>query len=95
MSGDRNPIHLYPLTAKLFGFKRQIAHGMWSKARALGQLQHELPEEAFTVAVQFKVPMFIPATVKFAREEKDGGLDFRVVAKDGVKPHLTGQLRPA
>jgi len=95
VSGDRNPIHLYPLTAKLFGFKRQIAHGMWSKARALGQLQHELPEEAFTVAVQFKVPMFIPATVKFTRTEKEGGIDFRVLAKDGVKPHLTGQLRPA
>ena len=28
VSGDRNPIHLYPLSAKLFGFKRQIAHGM-------------------------------------------------------------------
>ncbi|QJX03408.1 hypothetical protein HML84_20650 [Alcanivorax sp. IO_7] len=60
VSGDRNPIHLYPLTARLFGFKRQIAHGMWSKARALGQLQQQLPEEVFRVDVQFKLPMFIP-----------------------------------
>ena len=35
VSGDRNPIHLYALTAKAFGFPRQIAHGMWSKARCL------------------------------------------------------------
>lgn len=94
VSGDRNPIHLYPLTARLFGFKRQIAHGMWSKARALGQLQRQLPEEAFRVDVQFKLPMFIPATVKFEQQDVDGGLDFRVLARDGVKPHLTGQLRP-
>ncbi|MDN5874434.1 MAG: hypothetical protein L0H29_08655, partial [Sinobacteraceae bacterium] len=33
VSGDYNPIHLYPLTARLFGFKRAIAHGMWSAAR--------------------------------------------------------------
>ena len=28
ISKDYNPIHLYPWTAKLFGFRRQIAHGM-------------------------------------------------------------------
>ncbi|MFJ4974537.1 MaoC/PaaZ C-terminal domain-containing protein [Streptomyces coeruleorubidus] len=27
VSGDRNPIHLSPLTAKVFGFPRAIAHG--------------------------------------------------------------------
>ena len=95
VSGDRNPIHLYPLTAKLFGFKRQIAHGMWSKARCLAELQNQLPEEAFTVDVQFKLPMFIPATVKFENKPADGGSDFRLLAKDGIKPHLAGQIRPA
>ena len=39
VSGDHNPIHLYPLTAKAFGFPRQIAHGMWSKARCVGRLR--------------------------------------------------------
>jgi acyl dehydratase len=38
VSGDRNPIHLYPWTARLFGFKRQIVHGMWSAARCLAAL---------------------------------------------------------
>ena len=33
ISGDMNPIHLYPLTARLLGFQRHIAHGMWSLAR--------------------------------------------------------------
>ncbi len=32
VSGDVNPIHLNPLAARLFGFRRAIAHGMWLKA---------------------------------------------------------------
>ena len=43
-SGDHNPIHLYPLTAKALGFPRQIAHGMWSKARCIAALENRLPE---------------------------------------------------
>lgn len=93
VSGDRNPIHLYPLTAKLFGFKRQIVHGMWSKARCLAEVNDQLPENGFSVDVQFKLPIFIPATVKFAQEKQGSGLDFRLLAADGVKPHLSGEIR--
>lgn len=96
VSGDRNPIHLYPLSAKLFGFKRQIAHGMWSKARCLAELdgQGQLPDAPFKVEVQFKLPMFIAATVKFHQAAADNGIDFQLLAKDGIKPHLAGQMRP-
>jgi hypothetical protein len=93
VSGDRNPIHLYPLTAKLLGFKRQIAHGMWSKARCLAELEPSLPNGPFSVDVQFKLPMFIPAKVKFEKQAVDGGTDFRLLANDGIKPHLHGQIR--
>lgn len=93
VSGDRNPIHLYPLTAKLLGFKRQIAHGMWSKARCLAELEPSLPNGPFSVDVQFKLPMFIPAKVKFEKKAADGGIDFRLLANDGIKPHLHGQVR--
>ena len=44
VSGDVNPIHLSGLTAKAFGFKRAIAHGMWVKARVLGALAGRLPD---------------------------------------------------
>src|SRR4051812_10040375 len=43
VSGDRNPIHLHDLSARLFGMPRAIAHGMWLKARVLAALQPELP----------------------------------------------------
>lgn len=54
VSGDRNPIHLHPLTARPFGFRRAIAHGMWTKARCLAALDRAEPlPDAFTVAVTF------------------------------------------
>lgn len=91
-SGDRNPIHLYPLTAKLFGFPRAIAHGMWVKARCLAALQGRLPD-AYTVTVQFAKPLPLPSTVDFgARAEKDGW-HFSVASKG--RPHLTGRVEPS
>lgn len=93
VSGDRNPIHLFAVTAKLFGFKRQIAHGMWSKARCLAALEANFPKQPFSVDVQFKLPLFTPGTVKFAQHQTDQGIDFKLLAKDGIKPHLTGHIR--
>ena len=95
VSGDRNPIHLYPLTAKLFGFKRQIAHGMWSKARCLAEMESDLPRDPFTVDVHFKLPLFIPAKVKFHREQQGETTVFRLLGEDGIKPHLYGEISPA
>jgi acyl dehydratase len=89
VSGDRNPIHLHNLSAKAFGMPRAIAHGMWLKARALAQLEAELPE-AFAVEVRFKLPVLLPATVGFSSAPVDGGREFAVHdAKKGL-PHLEG-----
>ncbi len=91
VSGDRNPIHIHPVTAKLFGMKAPIAHGMWTKARCLAALEAELPE-TYSVDVRFKLPIFLPAKVAFDASESNGGWEFSVTgAKDG-KPHLTGEV---
>ena len=87
VSGDRNPIHLHALSAKAFGLKAPIAHGMWVKARCLAALEDVLPG-AYTVDVRFRAPLFIPARVVFAGGE--GG--FAVRSRAG-KPHLEGLLR--
>ena len=65
VSGDHNPIHLHALTARAFGFRRPIAHGMWSKARCLGALEGRLPD-AVRVDVAFKRPILLPGRVAFA-----------------------------
>lgn len=60
-SGDYNPHHLWPVTAKLFGFKRPIAHGMWTLARALAVVDRERPLGLpTTVTCRFKRPLFLP-----------------------------------
>lgn len=91
VSGDRNPIHLYPVTAKALGFPRQIAHGMWSLARCVAALENRLPDSV-TVEVAFKKPILLPATVAFGHEARpDGGQVFALTSpKDGA-PHLVGR----
>jgi acyl dehydratase len=92
VSGDRNPIHLHNLSAKLFGMPRAIAHGMWLKAHALAALEAELPE-SFAVDVRFKLPVLLPATVGFSTEKTADGRAFALHdAKKGL-PHLEGAVR--
>jgi acyl dehydratase len=94
VSGDVNPIHLSGLTAKAFGFKRAIAHGMWVKARALAALSGRLPD-AVGIDVAFRKPLFLPSTVTLATGEAGGGWDFAVRnAASGVE-HVIGTVRPA
>lgn len=93
ISGDRNPIHLYPLTAKAFGFPRQIAHGMWTKARSLAALQDRLPD-AYTVDVEFKKPVLLPGTVVFGTAEDGKATTFGVRDARKAIPHLVGRITP-
>ncbi|MCW2849070.1 MAG: MaoC domain protein dehydratase [Marmoricola sp.] len=92
VSGDHNPIHLYPLTAKAFGFPRQIAHGMWSKARCVAAMANRLPAAA-TVEVEFKKPIFLPSKVAFGSRVVDEGLDFSLTKPGDGAPHLLGRAR--
>ncbi|WP_433211698.1 MaoC family dehydratase [Dactylosporangium sp. CS-047395] len=91
VSGDRNPIHTSRLMARAFGFKRTIAHGMWTKARCLAQLEGRLPE-TFSVSVAFKLPMLLPATVEFSGAFSGGSDEFAVHDRRTGKPHLAGAI---
>jgi acyl dehydratase len=93
VSGDRNPIHMHSLTAKPLGFPGAIAHGMWTKARALAQLGSRLPD-SFEAEVRFRKPILLPARVEFASQEEGGDILFAVRnAKKGT-PHLDGRVQP-
>jgi acyl dehydratase len=94
VSGDRNPIHLHPLTARLFGFRSAIAHGMWLKARALAALEGRLPD-AYTVDVAFKTAVFLPSTVAIAAAPTEPGWALDVRNARTGKPHLSGTVQRA
>ncbi len=91
VSGDRNPIHLYALTAKMFGFPRAIAHGMWTKARCLAAFEGRLPD-AYTVDVAFKLPVLLPAKVGFAAHDTSTGWTFELFGARNGKPHVAGTI---
>ncbi|HWN72997.1 MAG TPA: MaoC/PaaZ C-terminal domain-containing protein [Solirubrobacterales bacterium] len=93
VSGDRNPIHMHSLTAKPLGFPGAIAHGMWTKARVLAQLESKLPE-SFEAEVRFRKPILLPARVEFASQDQGEEILFAVRdAKKGT-PHLDGRVQP-
>ncbi len=93
VSGDVNPIHLSGLTAKAFGFKRAIAHGMWVKARVLGALSGRLPD-ALSLDVSFRKPLFLPSTVTLSTAQADGGWDVAVRNATSGTEHVIGTIRP-
>ena len=92
VSGDRNPIHMAALSAKLFGFKRAIAHGMWTNARALSFLLPTTPVEQARLAVEFKTPLYLPGRAALWSARNGTTALFEVRDAKGQKPHLRGQL---
>jgi acyl dehydratase len=98
VSGDLNPIHVHALSARLFGFRSAIAHGMWTKARCLAALGPRLggPGGGYTVRVAFRKPIFLPATVEFAEAGEDAGpIAFGVRDATRGTPHLDGVVTPS
>ncbi|MGW7352211.1 MaoC/PaaZ C-terminal domain-containing protein [Streptomyces sp. NPDC054784] len=100
-SGDRNPIHLHPLTARPFGFRRAIAHGMWLAARCLAATEAEAQAEPgagtgagftgagrLTLSAEFRSPVLLPATVHYG--ERNGTFELRAAPEGRL--HLTGRV---
>jgi acyl dehydratase len=92
IGGDHNPIHTNPVGAKLFGFPTVIAHGMFSAAAVLANLEAALPD-AVTYAVRFGKPVLLPASAGlYVQQVQDGwDISLRNIAKG--YPYLTGTLR--
>ena len=94
VSGDRNPIHLYGLTAKAFGYPRQIAHGMWSAARCVAALENRLPHRV-TVDIAFRRPVLLPGAVAFGCRRTDTGYAFSLRSPASGAAHLHGRSTSA
>ncbi|MFE7837979.1 MaoC family dehydratase [Streptomyces sp. NPDC057474] len=95
VSGDRNPIHLHPLGARLFGFPRTIAHGMWTVARCLAE--HGAPP-ATLVRAEFRAPVPLPGAVTYAADGQAwGGFELRsgdTPGPGGARVHVRGHVYP-
>ncbi len=94
VSGDLNPIHIHPLTARAFGFPRAIAHGMWSKAHCIALLEQQegWNPNGVTITCQFKKPFFLPGTARLNWQPAKSGWDYQLLNAKGDAPHLSGRV---
>jgi MaoC like domain len=90
VSGDYNLIHISDLTARLFGFNRAIAHGLWSLARTAAELRPRLTTDGVVLSAAFKLPILLPAWVTLQSWDKPSGLAFNLKDAQGDKPHIAG-----
>lgn len=91
-SGDYNPIHLYTAAAKLLGFRRHIAHGMWSKSRCIAHLWNDDWNQPLHINAAFKLPIYLPATVTMMHEQEGRNIVFELRGPTGRRPHLVGNI---
>jgi acyl dehydratase len=94
VSGDYNPIHLSGATARLFGFRRAIAHGMWTLARAAAELQPQVAGGAAVLEVTFRLPVLLPGRVIFRSWSRPPGVGFALLDAAGERPHAVGTFGP-
>lgn len=92
VGGDHNPIHTNSIAAKLFGFPTVIAHGMFSAAAVLANIEGQLPD-AVRYSVRFAKPVVLPARAGLYVQRDADGWDLTLRHLTKGYPHLTGTVR--
>ncbi|MCQ8896507.1 MaoC/PaaZ C-terminal domain-containing protein [Limnobacter humi] len=92
VSNDYNPIHLYAQTAKMFGFKQAIAHGMWSAAKTLSILEASLGAPAKQYSLSFKQPVFLPSKASLKSVTSNGVVRYELLAERDSKVLMVGTI---
>jgi acyl dehydratase len=68
ISSDFNPIHLSSLLARAFGFRRAIAHGMYSIGRAAVTIEHHTGRPLIEITAHFRRPIPVATQANFGFE---------------------------
>ncbi len=92
VGGDHNPIHTSSIGARLFGFPATIAHGMFSAAAVLANIEGQLPD-AVRYSVKFGKPVILPASAGLYIDRVPDGWDLSLRNMSKGYPHLTGAIR--
>ncbi len=94
VSGDYNPIHLWPWTARPFGFRAPILHGYATAARTahalIAQRLRGDPAALRRMRIAFRAPLPLPSTAVLLIDEAAPEHHFRVAAPDGTAVYAEG-----
>ncbi|MGR6873163.1 MaoC/PaaZ C-terminal domain-containing protein [Pseudomonas sp. HK3] len=95
ISGDYNPIHMSATLAKLFGLKRDIAHGFGIVAEAIeasGTLasikSRQSNHEKIQIDVVFKGPVFLESQAILRQNKHQDENRFDIYCSDNPKPSI-------
>ena len=91
VGGDHNPIHTNPIAAKLFGFPTVIAHGMFTAAAVLANIEGQLPD-AVKYSVRFAKPVVLPARAGLYVDRVSDGWELTLHHLTKGDPHLKGSV---
>ncbi len=92
VSGDFNPIHIADVAARFFGFKRAIAHGMWSLARCAAEIGGAAFSRPCTLDVAFKRPIAFCARIVLESWMADQRVGFSMRDSRAERGHLLGSV---
>ena len=85
VSGDWNPIHLWSVTARPFGFRRPILHGFCTQAMvAHALIEHRLggdPAALRRLRIAFRAPLALPGRARLLVGDGIGVRWFRVAGE--------------
>ena len=92
ITGDYNPIHTSKHLAKLFGFKRDIAHGFGVLAQGIETVAAIETagglDKALQVDVIFKGPVFLENKVTLKQDTTQDAARFDMYCGDNAKPNI-------
>ncbi|MCR8924425.1 hypothetical protein NO559_16750 [Dasania sp. GY-MA-18] len=96
ITGDYNPIHMSPLLAKLFGLKRDIAHGFGVLAQALAHANNSSGllnansnnHNTIQLDVIFKGPVYLESEVNLQQDAGANSTRLDVYCGDNPKPSI-------
>ncbi|KNC85647.1 hypothetical protein SARC_02168 [Sphaeroforma arctica JP610] len=85
VSGDYNPIHMHGMLAKLMGFRKAIAHGLYTIGTVNAEIMNTTPAK-FPIVTQayFKRPAFLPSKNVVRTQVRTDGTAFSVNSSEGI-----------
>jgi hypothetical protein len=92
ITGDYNPIHMSPTLAKLFGLKRDIAHGFGVLAQAIEQARCSISHGSCQVDVVFKGPVYLQNQVNVQKNTEQNENRFDVFCGNNPKPSICSSV---
>jgi acyl dehydratase len=99
LSGDWNPIHLWPWTARLMGLKQPIIHGMHTLGRVCAELERAGGRPLTQLGGRFRAPVELGRSLALAASLDDGrytvGAGGRIAVEGGFSFDSAQAMRGA